>query len=75
MAICVNCEMEFVPVSTGSFAVLLFEPFTFTVNLQASAIDQQMQRFAALNRSLRKCQAIGTAAERCVIRDFDVDAE
>jgi hypothetical protein len=64
MAIGINCEMEFAPVPTGSFAVLLLEPFTLAIYLEAGAIDQQMQRFIAFNRFLQKREAIRTATER-----------
>jgi hypothetical protein len=43
VAVGINREMEFPPAPAGSFAVLLFEPFTFTVHLEAGAVDKQMQ--------------------------------
>jgi hypothetical protein len=75
MAIGINREMEFAPVPTGSFAVLLLEPFTLAVHLGTGAVDQRMQRFTAFNRFRQKCQAIPTTAECRVIRNSDVNVE
>jgi hypothetical protein len=66
VAVGINREMELAPVPARSFAVLLFEPFTFAVYLETGAVDQQMQGLTTFNRFVRKCQIIpGTAECSC----------
>ena len=50
----INREMKLAPVPAGSFPVLLFEPFTFAVNLETGAIDEQLQ--GPGSRSLAACR-------------------
>lgn len=45
----IDAEMQFPPSPARANAVLLVEPFTFSVNLDAGAVDEQMQRLVALN--------------------------
>jgi len=75
MRIGIDTEVQLTPPAAGPDAVLLIEPFALAINLQSSAIDQQMQRLCAVN-SLRQDRQAATAAAQCgVIGDGDVDFE
>jgi hypothetical protein len=48
---------------------LLIQPFTFAVNLQAGAIDEEMEGFLATDRLWQNGQTATPAAQRGVIGD------
>jgi hypothetical protein len=68
-------EVEFPPPAAYPDSVLLIEPFTFTINLDAGAVDQDMQRFVAHDALRQNFQPAGSTTECCVVGDFDPNAE
>ena len=75
MRISIDTQMQLAPTPSRLDAVFLIEPFALAVNLQASAVDQQMQRLCAVNSLRQDRQAAATAAQCGVIGDGDVDLE
>src|ERR1700730_13966475 len=67
--------MQLAPSAARSDAVFLIEPSALAVNLQTSAIDQQMQWLRAVNSLRQDRQAATAAAQGGVIGDGDVDLE
>ena len=55
--------------------MFLVEPFAFAVNLDASAVDEQMQRLVALDSFRQDRQAAASATEGRMIRNSDLDTE
>jgi hypothetical protein len=55
--------------------MLLDQPLARAVDLQAGAVDEKVQRLVAPDPLRQDRQAAPAAAQRCVVRDSDVDCE
>src|ERR1700722_5151880 len=75
MRIGIDTEMQLAPAPARADAVFLIEPLALAVNLQAGAVDQQMQWLCGVD-SLRQDRQAATAAAQCgMIGNSDVDLE
>src|SRR5208283_2725597 len=71
----VNTEMQFAPASRRADTAFLIQPFALAVNLQAGAIDKEMQWLFATNRLWQDGQIGAPTAQRCVIGDSNIKLE
>ena len=46
----INAEMQFAPTPRGTNTTLLIQPFALAIDLQTSAVDEEMQWFVTTNR-------------------------
>ncbi len=71
----VHAEVGFAPSPVRPNAVLLIGPFAVAVNLEAGAIDQEIQGLIAVNVLWQYCQPVGPSAKCRMIRYGNGDAE
>ena len=50
MRVGIDAEMQFAPAPRGTNTTLLIQPLALAVDLQTSAVDEEMQRFVATKR-------------------------
>jgi hypothetical protein len=55
--------------------MFLIEPLALAIDLEASAVDEEMQRLAGVDAVRQNRQATAAAAQRRVVRDSDIDLE
>ena len=55
--------------------MFLIEPLALAIDLEASAVDEEMQRLVAPEPVRQDRQVASAAAQRRVIRDSDIDLE
>ena len=50
MRVGINAKMQFAPTPRGTNTTLLIQPFALAIDLQTSAVDEEMKWFVATNR-------------------------
>jgi hypothetical protein len=50
MRVGIDAEMQFAPTPRGTNTSLLIQPFALAIDLQTSAVDEEMQWFVTENR-------------------------
>ena len=71
----VHAEVKLASPPVRPDTVLLIEPFAFAINLQARAVDQEMQWLSAVNVLWQYCLAAGPTAQRRMIWYGNGDAQ
>jgi hypothetical protein len=69
----VDAGMQLPPATARPAAMLLIQPFAFAVNLQATAVDQEMQRLVVVDPLRQDCQPAATTTQSGMVRDGDID--
>ena len=59
MAVGIDAEMQFAPAPRGTNTTLLIQPLALAVDLQTSAVDEEMQRFVATTLVERSTRPLG----------------
>ena len=75
MGISVDGQVELSPPPVRPDAVLLVEPFALAVNLDAGAVDQDMQRLVVNDQLWQDSQTAASTAECRMVGDSDPNAE
>jgi hypothetical protein len=75
MRVGIDAEMQFAPTPRGTNATLLIQPFAFAIDLQASTVDEEMERFVTVKRLWQNGQAAPSAAQCRVVRNCNIDVE
>src|SRR5208282_4716419 len=71
----VNPEMQVAPAPRRADTAFLIQPFALAVDLQAGAIDKEMQGLFTTNRLRQDGQIATPTAQRCVIGDCNIELE
>src|SRR5271170_3474639 len=75
MRVGIDAKMQFAPTPRGTNTALLIQPFALAIDLQTSAVDEEMQWFVTTNRLWWNCQPAPSAAQCRVVGNCDLDVE
>jgi len=75
MRVGIHAQMQLPPPAAQPDAVFLTEPFALAVNLEAGAVDEEMQWRVAVDTVRQDRQAAAPAAQGGMIRDRDINPE
>jgi hypothetical protein len=75
MRVGIDAEMQFAPAPRGTNTTLLIQPLALAVDLQTSAVDEEMQRFVATKRLWWNRQPAPSAAQCRVVGNCNFDVE
>ena len=62
MRVGINAEVQLAPAAARPDAVFLIQPFALAINLEASAVDEEMQRLVAVDPFRQDRQAAAATA-------------